>query len=202
MPRMSEAEKRKSHIRILDAASQLMRKKGVASTSVSDVMQAAGLTHGGFYRHFGSKEELVETAFRLGVDTALKRLESTQTVGERAAALNTYIDEYLSLEHVRNDQQGCVLAALAAEAARDEGMIKEAASQAVARVISAIANALGDQARDDRSVSTMVFASLMGTVSLARVTVNQDEQNVILKSGREAVALLIAENVHLAPQDQ
>ena len=59
MPRMSEAEKQKSHRRILDAAARLFRERGIEATSVADVMKAAGMTHGGFYRHFDSKEDLV-----------------------------------------------------------------------------------------------------------------------------------------------
>ncbi|MGB0904935.1 MAG: TetR family transcriptional regulator, partial [Mangrovicoccus sp.] len=67
MARQSKAEKQKSHARILEAAAQVFREKGIEATSLADVMTAAGLTHGGFYRHFASKEALVAAAFHHAV---------------------------------------------------------------------------------------------------------------------------------------
>ena len=89
MPRMSEAEKRKSHRRILDAASRLMREKGIGSTSVSDVMKAARLTHGGFYRHFSSKDELVAAAFQHAVDDVVKGIEAARSETELDTVLGS-----------------------------------------------------------------------------------------------------------------
>lgn len=201
MARVSAAEKAKSHAAIVEEASRMFRQRGIAETSISDVMRAAGLTHGGFYRHFQSKKELVEAAFRLGVDAALERLDAARTKADCTAALNAYINAYLSLEHVRNDQQGCILAALSAEAARDEETVKNAASQAATRVISAIAKALSSRAPGSHKTAEMVFASLMGTISLARVATNQGAQKAILKNGHKAVAVLIAEGER-PPQSQ
>ncbi|MBT8476236.1 MAG: TetR/AcrR family transcriptional regulator, partial [Alphaproteobacteria bacterium] len=76
MPRMSAQEKQKSHERILKAASRLFRERGIETTSVADVMKAAGLTHGGFYRHFASKDALVAAAFRHAVDEVLSVVEA------------------------------------------------------------------------------------------------------------------------------
>ena len=115
MPRMSEAEKRKSHDRILDAASRLFRERGIEATSVSDVMKAAGLTHGGFYRHFGSKEELVGAAFRAAVE---------EVQSELRAARQRYLALYLSTEHLCDRAHGCPLAALGAEVARLDGDVR------------------------------------------------------------------------------
>ncbi|MEL6618022.1 MAG: helix-turn-helix domain-containing protein, partial [Pseudomonadota bacterium] len=79
MPKMSADEKRQSHERILKAASRLFRERGIEATSVADVMKAAGLTHGGFYRHFSSKDALVAAAFGHAVDEVLSAVEAAPT---------------------------------------------------------------------------------------------------------------------------
>ena len=84
MPRMSEAEKQRSHSRIVDAAARLFRKRGIEATSVADVMKAAGMTHGGFYRHFASKADLVAAAFQHAVDDVVAKVEQADSPAGRA----------------------------------------------------------------------------------------------------------------------
>jgi AcrR family transcriptional regulator len=83
MPRVSNEEKQRNHNKIVDAAARLFRENGIEMTSVADVMKAAGLTHGGFYRHFGSKEDLISAALDRAVDDVLKEGEEAPE-GQRA----------------------------------------------------------------------------------------------------------------------
>lgn len=179
MPKMSEAEKRKSHIRILDAASRLMREKGIASTSVSDVMQAAGLTHGGFYRHFSSKEDLVAAAFTQAVNEVVADLEKASDVAEKAQARDHYIAQYLSREHIENRGQGCPLAAMGSDISHHEGATKDAAFAAIERMAGLLQPK--DAPGDDQGLALM--ALLLGTVTLARLTNTEEDATTLLKAG-------------------
>ncbi len=185
MPRVSEAEKRKSHKRIVDAASRLMRENGVEATSVSDVMQSAGLTHGGFYRHFTSKDELVAEAFRQAAGEFLEVLGGASEKA-RADARDGYIDRYLSPQHVDDRAKGCPFAAMAAEITRLDGAAKRAASAGVGQLAEALQGE-GDATRD-RGLAIM--ALLLGTITLARLVDADKEAGTILEAGRVGTDLL------------
>lgn len=186
MPRMSESEKRKSHIRILDAAARLMREKGVASTSVSDVMQEAGLTHGGFYRHFTSKEDLVAAAFRQAVDEVVSNLEAASTDAEKAKARAAYIAQYLSLEHVESRGRGCPLAAMGPDIAHHEGPARDEAFAAITRMTNLLQP--GEDQTEGQGFAIM--ALLLGTVTLARLAKTQEEATELLGEGLAGAGLL------------
>ena len=184
MPRVSQEEKQKSHERILDAASKLTREKGIDATSVSDIMNLAGLTHGGFYRHFASKDELVASSFRHAVDEAVSAIEQVSSGEQRRAAEEAYINTYLSPEHLQTLADGCPIAALGSELIRKDGRTKTEAAQAVKRVSSL----LGDQAG---SVSgEVILAMLVGAITLARLSETSEEANSLLTSARSAIDVL------------
>ena len=187
MPRVSEAEKLKSHRKILDAAARLFRQKGIDATSVSDVMSAAGLTHGGFYRHFSSKDDLVAEAFRHAVDTIVSPIEAGQTEADRSKAVRAYVETYLSGEHVRERGTGCPLAAVAAEVSRSDGQPREAAGDAMRRM-AGILGGPEKAGKDERGLALM--ALLLGTVTLARLADDEGGAEEVLSAGRSAVAAL------------
>jgi len=184
MPRMSEAEKRKSHNKILEAASRMLRANGTEATSVSDVMQAAGLTHGGFYRHFKSKDDLVAAAFRKAVDEVLSGMEAASNEAEQAEARRDYVETYLSKAHVDNRAEGCPLAALANDIGRGDEEARREGLSAVERV-SRLLNA----ARDDDG-GTALLALMVGTVTLARLAETGKGAERILEAGRAGADLL------------
>ncbi|WP_306144889.1 TetR/AcrR family transcriptional regulator [Roseibium sp. MMSF_3412] len=184
MPRMSEAEKRKSHKRILEKAAQLFRERGVEAPSVSDVMQAAGLTHGGFYRHFKSKDDLVVSAFRLAVDDVLADMEAAVTEEERAAARADYIDTYLSMCHVDNRGNGCPLAALAGELSRGSPDAKAEGLHAVERVSEHLREGT------DAGQGIALLALMLGTVTLARLAEREETVQTVLDAGHTGADLI------------
>ncbi|MFD1280944.1 TetR family transcriptional regulator, partial [Methylobacterium goesingense] len=107
MPRVSQEQAKRNRQRVVAVAATLFRERGLHGVGVADIMGAAGLTHGGFYGQFASKEALAAEAF----DSALAE--------ERRGALDALIANYLSVEHVRTPGQGCPLAALANDVARE-----------------------------------------------------------------------------------
>lgn len=186
MPRMSEAEKHNSHNRILDAASLLFRERGIEATSVSDIMKAAGMTHGGFYRHFDSKEDLVRAAFTRAVDNIVADMESETTRAAQNKLRQNYIDTYLSSEHVGQAGRGCPLAAMGAELFRTGGLPAQAGAQAVTRM----AALLQDDAETGQDLGLATIALLIGTITLARLSDSEEEADRVLETGRISLGLL------------
>lgn len=184
MPRVSEAEKQKSHNKILEAAARMLRTEGTEATSVSDVMQAAGLTHGGFYRHFKSKDDLVSAAFRKAVDDVLKDMEQAPGDTERNKARRDYIDTYLSKGHIDNRGEGCPLASLANDLGRGEDAARREGMAAVDRVSALLKT--GDAAAQ----GTALLALMVGTVTLARLAENKKTIEAVLAAGRTGADLL------------
>ncbi|MBG6178147.1 TetR/AcrR family transcriptional repressor of nem operon [Labrenzia sp. EL_208] len=181
---MSEAEKRKTHKRILEQAARIFREKGTETTSVSDVMQAAGLTHGGFYRHFKSKDDLVVAAFRNAVDGVLADMEDAASDEEREKAREAYIDTYLSLCHVDNRGEGCPLAALAGELSRGQVGGRREGCDAMHRVSQQLKQA------EDTAQGIATLALMLGTVTLARLAENVNVADCVLDAGRNGVELI------------
>ncbi|MXQ09039.1 TetR family transcriptional regulator [Alphaproteobacteria bacterium GH1-50] len=183
---MSADEKQKSHQRILKAASRLFRERGIETTSVADVMKAAGLTHGGFYRHFDSKEALVAAAFSHAVDEVVSEVEATPAGPERDAARDLYVARYLSTEHLDGRGEGCPLAAMGAEIVRLGGAAEAEASDAVERMARLLT--ADDRGTSDKGVATM--ALLLGTITLARLAKSRELSDTILDAGKRGTALL------------
>ena len=184
MPRMSEAEKRRSHNRILEKAGQIFREQGIETTSVSDVMQAAGLTHGGFYRHFKSKDDLVAAAFRTVVDGVLAAMEPADGGNAKAEARRDYIESYLSLCHVDGRGGGCPLAALAGDLNRGAPDARREGYDALKRTSQQLASG------DDPAQGLATLALMLGTVTLARLAEEDTDAQAVLDAGRKGVELI------------
>src|SRR5437763_7836428 len=104
-----------THERIVDAAARAIRRSGYAGTGVADIMKDAGLTHGGFYAHFASREAmLAEAADRAGAE-GMAALMHVADAAPPQRALEALVQAYLSAEHVENAETGCAVAALCSE---------------------------------------------------------------------------------------
>ena len=178
MPRVSDAEKQKSHKRILEAAAHLFRENGIEPTSLAEVMKAAGMTHGGFYRHFSGKDDLVGAAFRHSVDEAVAEMEQAAEAGNGTAARGSYVEAYLSREHVGSRGVGCPLAALGSELVRTDGVVKSEARDAVDRVASLL------QDKGDDGAGYARLALLVGAVQLARLVDDTEISGDILSAAK------------------
>ena len=186
MPRVSNEEKQRNHNKIVDAAARLFRENGIEMTSVADVMKAAGLTHGGFYRHFGSKEDLISAALDHAVDDVLKEGEEAPEGSARTLARDAYIARYLSEDHLLGRGKGCPLAALGTELVRMNGGPQDAAQNAVHRTVRLLNLGEGEQGPKGQAV----LALLLGSVVLARLTDGDDDKAKMMEAAKTAAALI------------
>lgn len=154
--------------KILSAASKMLRERGVEGASVADLMQAAGLTHGGFYRHFASKEALVVEATTATFDALIARLEEWSAEAGHAAALAKYVGEYLTPRHVERPEIGCPIAAYGAEVARENPEVRAAFNAGVDRLIKWIAGGLAGAEAERKERAVELLALMVGAVVTAR----------------------------------
>ena len=168
--RQSRQATAESRARIVNAASQLFRKQGLEATGVADIMQAAGLTHGGFYRHFPSKDALAAEAVAAAFAERTRVLSPDGTPPD-AGALKAYVERYLSDGHLAHPETGCPMAALASEAAHAPAETQAAFAEGGEGLIDLIARASSDDALADeagRARALRLMASLVGAVAIAR----------------------------------
>lgn len=164
--------------RILDAASRLFRDKGFDSVSVAEVMNAAGLTHGGFYGHFSSKDDLIAQTFAhiLKVDPDSK------------FDLCAYIDKYLSPWHRDNAANGCPTAGLAAEARHQTPAARAAMTQGLRSQLDRMSKEFpGVDAADKRRAAIGSWAAMVGAVILARAIDDPTLSDEILEQTRSGI---------------
>jgi TetR/AcrR family transcriptional repressor of nem operon len=181
--RTSMAVMDQNHQQIVEEASRLFRERGIDSTSVSDVMAAAGLTHGGFYRHFESKDALAAEAIALAFDAQLRSMSVGLVGGDLDATLLNVSRVYLDKVHVGSPGNGCPLPAIGVDVSRGSDATKEAFSEGVNRVIELLASAGVDGDNDARKVAAKQLALLVGAVVLARAC-DPKTSNLILRSAR------------------
>ena len=161
------------HEQIVKEASRLFRERGFENVSVAEVMKAAGLTHGAFYAHFNSKEELQAAAVAYGQKVSLERLQRSK----KKTAKGSFTDRYLSPGHRDNPGDGCTMAALGQEVARSAPELKAAFEQGLEEIISA--------EEGDRKEAIFQTAALLGGVVLARAVQDPRLSDEILKSVRQ-----------------
>ena len=166
--RVTKHEMDTNHDRIVEGAARLMRERGVRSTSVADAMNEAGMTHGGFYRHFKTKDDLVVEALRSAFDDFAKPLELRQQIESPQAVAAEYKALYLSPEHVANPGYGCPMPALGSDLAREAEPVKAEFSAGLRRVVSALSAAREGTPEERQAQALREVAMLVGAVVLAR----------------------------------
>ena len=164
------------HERIVKEASRLFRERGFENVTVAEVMKAAGLTHGAFYAHFASKQELEKAAIAFGQAVSAGRARDS---GSTRKGRKAYADRYLSPRHRDNPGNGCSMAALGQEVARSTPEIKEAFEQGLEEILSA-------QGADRKGI-IFETAALLGGVVLARAVQNPKLSDEILDSVRQKI---------------
>ena len=166
--RVTQHEMDANHDRIVEGAARLMRERGVRNTSVADAMNEAGMTHGGFYRHFRTKDDLVVEALRSAFDDFVRPLELRQRIESPQTVVDEYKALYLSPEHLANPGHGCPMPALGSELAREAEPVKAEFTAGLGRVIAAL-SAAGEGSVEERHASALrEIAMLVGAVVLAR----------------------------------
>jgi TetR/AcrR family transcriptional repressor of nem operon len=186
--RYSREHKLETHARIVKKASMRLREKGAHGIGVADLMKDAGLTHGGFYAHFDSREALVIEAFSHAMDRSTEhwRKLAEQTPPEQRLA--TIVETYLTPVHRDDPGRGCAIPTLAAEIARENPRTRKAFAAKLEQMIDALAVQIPDLPRKAaRKQAMAVIATMIGTMVLARVAGSGEFSEEILGAGREAV---------------
>jgi len=162
-------KKEASHERIVDAAARAIRRSGYGGTSVADIMKEAGLTHGGFYAHFASREAmLAEAADRAGAE-AIAASARVASAAPPEQALRQMMGAYLSKEHVDSIERGCPVVALGSETPRQAPEVRRAATHRIKEMIDVVARQLPDWGQPGAHERALVIVSAMvGTLLLAR----------------------------------
>ena len=179
--------KQLSHERIVETAARAIRRAGFNGVGVADIMKEAGLTHGGFYAHFASRNALLAEALeRAGRDSAARIDKSSASRRARGvSAFRALVEGYLSERHLASTESGCPVAALASEMPRQAPEVREAAAQRVRSLIARVQATLPAGAARDSAA--LVASQLVGTLQLARTLGDNVEGKALLAAARRSL---------------
>jgi TetR/AcrR family transcriptional regulator, transcriptional repressor for nem operon len=179
----SQADKAQSRQRILDAAALQLRELGLSGVSIGDLMKSAKLTHGGFYGHFSSRDDLIaealEKALRDGEESAIR---TGSTKGPRT--LKSFLNSYLSKTHRDNPRTGCAISALAGDVARADIRARSIMSDRLGKYFDNIKD-IADE--DDNDFAMAVMSMVVGAVTLSRVMKDEKISDKLLLAARKAI---------------
>ena len=184
--RKSREETAQTRQRIVETAALEFRRGGIVSTGVADVMAAAGLTQGGFYRHFESKDALVKESLGNALDSLTASIESSMAGRSGRAGILAAISDYLSEDH--RDNPSCPFVSLGSELARESESVREAATGGFRRLADVIARNLTGVSRTTAQKEALVILSTMiGAMTVARLVSDKDLWTAILAQARKSL---------------
>ena len=183
--RHSKAEKAKTHKHIVAIASKRFREDGLTGVGIADLMREAGLTVGGFYKHFKSRDDLVAEA----VDSALelwKRQTDAAAAGGPPVTYKSLVNDYLSEAHRNHPGTGCPVGALAGEIARSDKRTRALVTRQIQDNIELVATLIRDTNKEDkgtaRSRAVLTYCALVGAIGVARAVSDEHLSREILKT--------------------
>ncbi len=185
--RYSREHKQETHDRIVRKASVRLREKGAHGVGVADLMKEAGLTHGGFYAHFDSREALLIEAFGYAMDRSNEhwRKVTEQTPPDKRLA--RIVESYLTPAHRDDPGHGCAITTLGAEISRESPKTRRAFAARLDRMIDLMADQVrGVPRKTARKRATGTLATIMGARIMARIAGTGEASDEILSAGREA----------------
>lgn len=181
------SRKEQSHERIVDAAARAIRRVGYAGVGVADVMKEAGLTHGGFYAHFPSRDAMLVAAMeRAGRDGAARMTQSiARRRAEGASPLRALVEGYLSETHLASCEGGCPISALASEMPRQSPEVREMSASRVQGLVEVVGRALPADAAPHAAMA--ITSNLVGAIQLARALGDNAQGRAMLAATRESI---------------
>jgi TetR/AcrR family transcriptional repressor of nem operon len=186
--RYSNEHKAETRQRVLKEAAQEIRAKGPDGVAVAGVMARAGLTHGGFYAHFESKEAMIAEAIGTMFDDARGRSNAIEQTDDPRAALKAYVDFYLSPAHRDRRERGCPLPTLSGDLARSGQLQRDRFGQGVEALTVRLARALdGMGVADPHAAGSAMLAQMVGAVALSRAVGDPAQSDAILADARAAL---------------
>jgi TetR/AcrR family transcriptional repressor of nem operon len=185
--------KEETRRRIIDAAAAAFRAKGIGGISLADIMSQIGLTHGGFYAHFRSKEDLIATTLAELHGARMARFEEMASTAPDAALMNA-ANFYLSSRHREHPETGCAIATLGSELARTQGRARSQISSNIEAWLDRFAEvAPGQGMAEKRRQARGAFAAMIGGLILARGVEDPHESDEILADVRAFIGEALAE---------
>ncbi|GGP26228.1 TetR/AcrR family transcriptional regulator [Silvimonas amylolytica] len=178
--------KEQSHQRIVDVAARAIRRAGYNGVGVADIMKEAGLTHGGFYAHFASRDALLVEAMQEASRQSIANISEGLAQGRQQglSPLAALIESYLSDSHLADAECGCPVAALGSEMPRQSDVVRDVARERVSALISGVGKVMPEELAAQASLLT---GALVGTLQLARTLGDNDGGKAILASARAAL---------------
>src|SRR5258708_6568270 len=173
--------------KIVESASRLFRARGIAATSVADIMGSLGLTVGGFYRHFDSKEALVVEAIDAASLEAAQGHQTGYAPARGTERLSAMLDFYLSNAHRKNAAHGCPVAALCSEVGHETKATKEAFTAALQRLLAMVDTVVPRGAKERRGSLLHAASTAVGALVLARATSNEELADELLTAARKSL---------------
>ncbi|WP_227997506.1 TetR/AcrR family transcriptional regulator [Nocardia australiensis] len=179
MPRASRAQAQAHREQVLEAAAAQVRERGAGAMTVPELMAAVGLTHGGFYRHFRSKEDLVTQACTAAYAEKIREMEEIRAGSpDGPAARRAFIERYLSVKHRDTAGRGCGIAATAGDVARTESgsPLRAAYADGIRNMIGKLAE-FGERPADEERAVLIELSVMAGALMLARASADDDLAN-------------------------
>ncbi|REE78677.1 TetR family transcriptional regulator [Paenibacillus taihuensis] len=174
--------------RIVESAANAFRSSGIRDISVPVIMKGVGLTHGGFYSHFESKDQLVCEACSYAVDHTIQLLQEAVDHVSSGSKINAIIDYYLSAEHRDNTELGCILPAFSGEMPRLSEEIRQHFTAELDKIIAFVSSI----ADINKQNGTALLSLLIGTVILARSVSDLEQSDGILAAGKINAKMLLS----------
>jgi len=185
--RVSKQEAARTRERIIATAAVEFRRKGIAGAGLSDLMFAAGLTHGGFYRHFESKDELIAEACAAAIDSVATMYAAAPNSGRNG--LKAIAARYLSADHRDGRSKGCPFASLGSELARADGNTRAVATERLLKIVDSLAQHFKGRRSDVAKRQALVALSTMvGALTLSRIMTQAELSDLLLQEAAEHVS--------------
>ena len=191
----SQAQKEKTHKRIVAIASKRFREEGLAGIGIADLMKEAGLTVGGFYKHFNSRDALVAEAVGSALELWKRQVDATAS-GGTPVTYESLVDEYLSEAHRNHPGTGCPVGALAGDLARSDKRTRALVSRKIRDNIQLLATLIRNTNKTDRrsarSQAVFTYCALVGAIGMARAVSDDELSREILKTAAQRLKNLAA----------
>jgi TetR/AcrR family transcriptional regulator, transcriptional repressor for nem operon len=183
--RRTKAEKQQTHTRIVDVAAQHFCADGIKEVGIADLMEEAGLTHGGFYAHFQNKEALIAEVCMARSENTLQKIQRVVEHAPEGEELSAIIDFYLTAAHRDHPETGCIMPALAADVTRHSAKAREAFTQAFKNFLVQIEPFIPQtETANQRDQALALLAGMVGTILLARLIDEPDLSDQLLSMNR------------------
>jgi TetR/AcrR family transcriptional repressor of nem operon len=190
--RLTKGQAEQNRQLIVETASRMFRLHGVENVAVADIMKECGFTHGGFYNHFESKDELAAEAIASAFDGVASDLSEKLASGKHPQEpLSSFIAQYLSPTHRDTKSGGCPAPALSGDAARNGKTIQTAFVKGIETYLDIIAAQLGGDKQEARQQAVALFSGLVGAMMLSRAVKKSDPRlsDELLSSTRNVLKL-------------